>query len=129
MAASGRRIIVPDPILGPIVTRLYIWFASGEYSLKRLAQRAFAEGFRFRVSRNKVPVTTLHKILRRRIYMGEFEDGGKTYQGIHEPLIDRVTWEQCRRFSMAGMRKNTARSSTILLFRVRSPVATAVVPW
>ena len=82
VAASGRRIIVPDPILGPIVTRLYIWFASGEYSLKRFAQKAFAEGFRFRVSRNKVPVTTLHKILRRRIYMGEFEYGGKTYQGF-----------------------------------------------
>ncbi len=75
------------------VARLYTWFATREYSLKKLAQRAFEEGFRFRLSRNKVPVTTLHKILRRRIYMGEFEYGGKIYQGIHEPLIDRATWD------------------------------------
>ena len=29
----------------------------------------------------KVPVTTLHKILRKRIYTGEFDYGGIRYQG------------------------------------------------
>ena len=27
------KIIVPDPVLGPIVTNLFGWYASGEYSL------------------------------------------------------------------------------------------------
>ena len=39
-------------------------------------------------------VTTLHKILRKRIYMGDFDYAGKTYPGIHEPLVDRTTWER-----------------------------------
>jgi site-specific DNA recombinase len=94
VTSSGRQIIVPCLVFGPMVTKLYQWFASAEYSLKDLAQKAYAEGFRFRVSRNKVPVTTLHKILRKRIYMGDFDYAGKTYQGIHEPLIDRTTWER-----------------------------------
>lgn len=67
VGASGKRIIVPDPVLGPIVTELFTWFASGEYSVKALAKKAYEEGFRFRISRNKVPPTTLHKILRKRI--------------------------------------------------------------
>ena len=32
---DGKRIIVPDPILGPMMTDLFSWFATTEYSLKR----------------------------------------------------------------------------------------------
>ncbi|MGA3097337.1 MAG: recombinase family protein [Bryobacteraceae bacterium] len=91
---DGKRVIVPDPAFGPIVTKLFGWFATGEYSLKALARKAWEEGFRFRKSESKVPVTTLHKILRKRIYTGEFEYGGVTYQGSHEPLVAREVWER-----------------------------------
>lgn len=94
VASNGKRVIVPDPALGPIVGKLFTWFASGEYSLKTLAAKAFAEGFRFRNTRNKVPTSTLHKILRKRIYTGEFDYAGKTYQGVHEPLVTREIWER-----------------------------------
>jgi site-specific DNA recombinase len=91
---SGKRIIVPDPVLGPMVTRLFEWFATGDYSLKSLAKKAYEEGFRFRKSRNRVPVTTLNKILRKRIYTGEFDYAGVTYIGSHQPLVRREVWER-----------------------------------
>ena len=91
---DGKRIIVPDPILGPMITKLFTWFASCEYSLKALAAKAYAEGFRFRLTRNKIPVTTLHKTLRKRIYTGEFDYAGSTYQGNYEPLVTREVWER-----------------------------------
>ena len=31
---DGKRIVVRDPVLGPIVTQLFDWFAKGEYSIK-----------------------------------------------------------------------------------------------
>jgi hypothetical protein len=49
---------------------------------------------RGRLGRNRIPVATLHKILRKRIYTGQFEYAGKTYDGIHEPLVDCSTWER-----------------------------------
>jgi site-specific DNA recombinase len=73
--ADQRRIITPHPVLGPIVTQVFEWFATAGYSLKAVAQRAFEEGFRFRQSQAKVPVSTLHKVLRNPIYMGEFDFG------------------------------------------------------
>jgi site-specific DNA recombinase len=94
VSAAGKRIISPDPVLGPVVTWLFEWFASGEYSLKSLARKAYAEGFRFRKSQNKVPVATLQKILRKRIYMGDFDYAGVRYPGSHEPLVPRETWER-----------------------------------
>jgi hypothetical protein len=94
VADNGKRIIVPDPVLGPVVTNLFEWFATAEYSIQRLAQKAYEEGFRFRKSRGKVPVATLHKVLRKRLYMGEFDYGGTRHQGSHEPLVTRELWER-----------------------------------
>ena len=65
-----------------------------EYSLKALAKKAYEEGFRFRKSRGKIPVSTVHKILRKRIYTGDFDYGGVTYEGSHEPLVSREIWNR-----------------------------------
>ena len=94
LGSDGKRVIVPDPVLGPMIQSLFTWFASGEYSLKALATKAFEAGFRFRNRGNKVPTSTLHRILRKRIYTGEFDYAGATYQGSHEPLVTREIWER-----------------------------------
>jgi hypothetical protein len=92
-----------------MVTALFEWFGTGEYSLKALAQRAFEEGFRFRKSQGKVPVATLHKILRNSIYMGEFDFGGTRYQGRHEPWFRAGCGAACKRFWMGATGKSTSR--------------------
>ena len=35
-----------------------------------------------------------HQILRKRLYMGEFDFDGTVYQGIHEPLVTRERWNR-----------------------------------
>src|SRR4051794_27167345 len=47
-----------------------------------------------RKSGAKVPVSTIHAILRNPLYIGWFEWNGKTYQGKHEPLVSVELWEQ-----------------------------------
>lgn len=37
-------------------------------------------------------MSTVHKLLRSRIYSGEFEWNGKTYLGNHEPIISKEQW-------------------------------------
>jgi|ERR1035441_9644206 site-specific DNA recombinase len=108
---DGKRIVVPDPVLGPLVTQLFEWFAKGEYSIKSLAKKAYQEGFRFRKSEGKVPVTTLHKILRKRIYTGDFDYGGRTYEGSHEPLVKREVWDRVQEI-LDGRRAKKHRKVT-----------------
>jgi hypothetical protein len=38
-------------------------------------------------------VSTVHSILRNRLYTGWFEWNGKLYQGRHEPLVSIELWE------------------------------------
>jgi site-specific DNA recombinase len=51
-------------------------------------------GLNFRKSGAHVPASTIHKILRNRLYTGQFDWNGKLYQGKHEPLVSLDLWER-----------------------------------
>ncbi len=91
---NGKRVIEVDPDTAAGVTKLFEWFSSGLYSLKEAAKRARAEGMTFRRSEKLISTSSVHKILRSRIYTGEFEWLGKRYQGSHEPLISCELWDR-----------------------------------
>jgi hypothetical protein len=41
-----------------------------------------------------VPTSTVHKILRNRIYSGDFDFDGKTYAGKYEAIVSRELWQE-----------------------------------
>ena len=43
-----------------------------------------------------MPQSSVHKMLRNRIFMGEFVWDGKTYEGNHEPIVSRELWEKAQ---------------------------------
>jgi site-specific DNA recombinase len=61
---DGKKIITPDPVLSPIVARLFEWYARGDVSLKEAARNAHAAGLVYPKSSAKLPVSTIHTILR-----------------------------------------------------------------
>ena len=63
-------------------------------SLKEAAQKARAAGLVYRRSGAQVPVSTVHTILRNRLYTGQFEWNGKLIQGKHQPLVSVELWER-----------------------------------
>ncbi|WP_433942262.1 recombinase family protein [Brevundimonas diminuta] len=89
---NGKKIITIDPALGPLVQRLYEWYSTGQYSLKDVSKKARLAGLTYRKSGAPIGVSTVHTILRNRIYTGAFEWLGKVYQGSHAPLISEDLW-------------------------------------
>src|SRR5208282_4130682 len=61
---DGKKIIAADPATAPIVSKLFEWYARGDLSLKEAAKKAQAQGLVHAKSRRKVPVSTVHTILR-----------------------------------------------------------------
>jgi site-specific DNA recombinase len=94
MGPDGKRTIVPDPNLAPVIKRLYEQYATGKYSPKDMVGLARADGFTYRKSGDPVPISTIHKILRNRIYSGDFDFDGVTYHGTYEPIVSRQLWVQ-----------------------------------
>jgi len=91
---DGKKIIATDPAVAPIVSKLFEWYATGQYSLQQAASKARDAGFAYRKSGAKVPVSAVHSILRNRLYTGQFEWNGKLIQGKHEPLVSVELWER-----------------------------------
>ena len=91
---AEEEIIAPDPDVAPIISKLFDWYATGRLSLKEAAYKARDAGLVYRKSGAKVPVSTVHSILRNRIYTGWFEWNGKMIQDRHEPLVSVELWER-----------------------------------
>ena len=91
---NGKRTIEPDPAVAPTVVRLFERYATGLYSLKELVSLAQADGLVFRRSKNRVPRASIHRMLRNRLYMGEFDWKEKRCHGVHEPIVTRELWDQ-----------------------------------
>ena len=108
---DGKKIITPDPALSPIVVRLFEWFARGDISLKEAARKAHAAGLTYPKSGAKVPVSTVHTILRNRLYTGWFEWNGKLIQGKHEPLVSVELWERVQGVLDGRFAKKAKRGS------------------
>jgi hypothetical protein len=64
-------------------------YATGKYSLKQMAKTARADRLAYRKSGDMVPTSTVHKILRNRIYFGDFDFDGAMYHGTYEPIVSR----------------------------------------
>ena len=93
-APDGKRVIEPDPQNAPLISRLFEWYATGRISLREAAKKARAAGLSYRRSGTPVPMSTVHAVLRNRIYSGEFDWNEHVYQGRHEPLVSRELWER-----------------------------------
>jgi site-specific DNA recombinase len=91
---DGKKIIATDPEVAPIVSKLFEWYATGQYALKEVAQKARDAGFIYRRTGASVPVSAVHSILRNRLYTGQFEWNGKLIQGRHRPLVSVELWER-----------------------------------
>jgi site-specific DNA recombinase len=91
---DGKKIIATDSEVAPIVSKLFEWYATGQYALKEIAQKAREAGLIYRRTSASVPVSAVHSILRNRLYTGQFEWNGKLIQGRHQPLVSVELWER-----------------------------------
>ncbi|HEX7855121.1 MAG TPA: recombinase family protein [Sphingobium sp.] len=92
MGPNGKKIITIDPVSGPLISRAFEWFETGDYSIKELAKKLREMGLRYRRTQKPIAGSTVNQILRSRIYTGSFEWLGKIYEGSHAPLITYSTW-------------------------------------
>jgi DNA invertase Pin-like site-specific DNA recombinase len=94
IGTDGKRTIAPDPNVAPIIARMYERYATGRYSVEEIARIAHADGLAYRKSGATVPNSSVHKILRNRIYSGDFDFDGTSYKGSYEPIVSRELWKQ-----------------------------------
>ena len=96
MSADGRKIIVPDPVRAPLVQKLLEWYASEDYAIRDLAKKARAHDLTYK-SGNRITKSSVHAILRYRLYTGWFEWKGRLLQEVHDPLVSVQVWTRVQK--------------------------------
>ncbi len=90
---SETHRIEVDPVRGPLVAKLFEWYARGDVSLKEVARLADENGLTHPRAHRRLAKSEIHRILRNPIYAGDFLWKGKRYQGNHQPLISKSFFE------------------------------------
>jgi site-specific DNA recombinase len=105
----GKKIIDVDPVMGPLVSKLFGWYATGNFSLREITEKASEVGLRASRSGGPVTVSRVHAMLHNRLYTGEFQWKGRTYLGTHVPLVTRELWEEVQRVLRSRSEKKTRK--------------------
>ena len=84
---AAQRITL-DPIRSPLVRRAFEYYATGEYSLARLAVKLHEEGLAGKRLGKRLSKTYLQeRVLTNPFYCGLMHYNGQLHPGSHEPLI------------------------------------------
>jgi site-specific DNA recombinase len=83
---TGHKIHVIDEDTAPYVRKMFDLYITGNYSIKRLSKKMFAEGMRSQLG-HKLPHSRIHTLLRDPFYIGKMKWGDDIYEGKQQPLI------------------------------------------
>lgn len=85
---NDKGYIDADPIKAPYIKRIFKYYNSGMYSLERLGEKMFAEGFKDKYGK-PYRARKFEEILKNIFYIGKFMWNGEPYDGKHKPIIDK----------------------------------------
>ena len=82
-----QKQLVPDPVLGPVISEAFRRYAAGEPIGEIAAYLAAARG-------RPMHTANVKKLFRNPVYRGLVVAAGETLPGQHEPLVDDETWRR-----------------------------------
>ncbi|MGH3630851.1 MAG: recombinase family protein [Sciscionella sp.] len=100
ITAEGReeRTVEVDPDRGPLIAWAFVAYATGEWTLRSLADELELRGLTTRqtpkLPARAVTPNVLQRILTNPYYRGEVRYRGVRHAGRHQPLVDDGTWGQ-----------------------------------
>ncbi|MBN2854433.1 recombinase family protein [Patescibacteria group bacterium] len=90
---KGHKTQIIDEKIAPLIKDAFELYASGNYSLKFLAEVMYDEGLKT-PSGKMIPKNTLHSMLTNPFYTGQIIWNKKVYPGNHEPVVSQELFDQ-----------------------------------
>lgn len=92
---GGGKPKIPCPKTAPLIKLAYDLYATRQYSYERLLVELHRRGLR-NLRGGKLSLCGLGNILQNPFYVGliYIKSTGKSYEGIHEPIVPMATWKQ-----------------------------------
>ena len=93
---DGKGGITVDKVRARYIKKIFKLYATGNYTMKELANLMFKEGFRSR-GNVKYHKSKIYKLINDPFYCGTMVFHGKEYPGKHETIISRKLYDDCQK--------------------------------
>ncbi len=90
-----KRIVIIDPIRGPLIQEAFKLYATGDYSMVAVLDIIHEKGFRARGGK-RLMLGKFADMFKNHFYYGEMRWRGLVGPGKHEPLIDKELFDRCQ---------------------------------
>lgn len=91
---GAKKSLIIDKSRILFVRRAFELFATGRYSLRKLSEQLFIEGYYYKGERPKITQCVLESMLKNVIYVGQMNCNGIIYQGKHPSLVSRDIFDK-----------------------------------
>jgi DNA invertase Pin-like site-specific DNA recombinase len=88
--------VIPHPERSKTLIRIFELYATGNYTLRSLAEKMREEGHVYRPSQPRFNRTALSYIMKNRFYVGELRRNGQIHEGKYRLLITPAMFEKCQ---------------------------------
>ena len=110
----------PDPIKAPLIKLMFDLYNSGQYSYRSLRVEINQRGLRNHAN-SPISLTGIETILKNPFYIGiiEIKRTGKTFKGIHDPIVSARVFRSVQKQKACRSGKKTTRHNHLFrgLFR------------
>jgi DNA invertase Pin-like site-specific DNA recombinase len=115
---GSAKAKIPDPVRAPLIRETFALYASGRFSLPRLAEELSGRSLCNHLGGN-VTVNGLATILKNPFYVGlmRINKTGQTFEGMHEPLVTTAIFTKVQEM-LAGKRSDRSERHSFLYSRI-----------
>ncbi len=89
------KLIKIDPAIAPYIREAFELYATKQWSALRITNKLYEDGLRSK-SGKKLYRSRMYRILSNPLYCGLFEWNGKTYKGVHDPIISKQLFDEAQ---------------------------------
>ena len=91
-----KKSLYIDPLRVLFVRKAFELFATGEYSLRKLCEKLYEDGYYYQNNKPKITRTVLEGMLKNVIYTGQMRCNGVIYQGKHPAIVSYDLFEKAQ---------------------------------
>lgn len=101
---GGGKPKIIDPTRGPLVAKAFELYATGRWSVITLGEELHRRGLRNRQNK-RLTKNGISTMLNHPFYLGilKIRKTGETFLGVHEPLVDKATYDAVQRILKGRM--------------------------
>ena len=125
---TGHKIHVVDEGASKLVIKMFELYASGDYSIKKLATAMYEEGMRSPQG-NRLAISRTHSLLRDPFYMGKIRWNDEIYEVKQEPLISKELFDKVQTLLKSKTTPTYMKHSYLFKGLIRCVTCKGLITW